>query len=296
MFKAKVQQTKVRRARRVILSTLAIFVTLIPMFSAGVWAKSTFFSDTRHTIPLHVITAPTEPTKLFKEPLISVTFDDGWESVYSSGATVFEKYNIRTTQYVLSGTFDYHNYLSKDQILSLQYAGHDIESHTVNHNDLTALDNDALYYELRQAKADISRLTGKDVRDFATPFNRYNDTVMSAVEEVYRSHRNTEADIVTLHEDSFNVEAAFDPHQINAFSVRRTTTIDEINKFIAKAKEMNAWILLIYHQIEDGSDDYYAVSQKTLDEQLSTVANSGIRIATVSEVMDAYYKENGGGY
>lgn len=277
-----------QRASKTIASLLALFVTLIPLFSAGLWAKNTFFSDTRHTVNLQVLTASSTPLNLFKEPLISVTFDDGWETIYSKGAPIFEKHGVRTTQYILSGTFNFYNYMSKDQVLSLKKAGHDIESHTVNHMDLTTLNYNDLNYELRQSKEDLGKLLGREVKDFASPLNRYNDKVIGAVEELYRSHRNTDADILTLHEDSFNTADHFDPHQINAFSVRRTTTVDEINRFIAKAKELNAWVLLIYHQIEDEGEDYYAVSQKALDEQLAAVANSGIRVATVAEVMDSY--------
>jgi peptidoglycan/xylan/chitin deacetylase (PgdA/CDA1 family) len=290
---ASLQPKAKRRANKAVLSLIALFVTLVPLFSAGVWVKNTFFSDPRYTVELQEIKTPSEPVKLFEEPIIAVTFDDGWESIYSSGAKIFEKNGVRTTQYVLSGTFDYYNYLSKAQILSLQKAGHDIESHTVNHNDLTSLDNEDLLYELRQSKADISKLTGKEVKDFASPLNRYNDHVIEVIEGVYRSHRNTEADIITLHEDSFNVEANFDPHQINAFSVRRTTTVPEIQRFIERAKELNALIVLIYHQIEENEEDYYAVSPKALDEQLAAIAGANVRIATIAEVMDAYEAKQG---
>lgn len=290
---ALLHSTYKRRASKAALSLLALFVTLIPLFSAGVWAKNTFFSDPRRTVELQEIKAPAEPVKLFEEPIISITFDDGWESIYSSGAKVFEKHGVRTTQYVLSGTFGYYNYLSKDQVLSLQKAGHDIQSHTVAHNDLTTLDNEDLLFELRQSKADLSKLTGKEVQDFASPLNRYNKHVISVVEQVYRSHRNTEADIITMHEGSFNLQTNFDPHQISAFSVRRTTTVDQIQRFIAKAKEQKAWIVLIYHQVADNEEDYYAVSQKALDEQLAAVASSGIRIATIDEAMDVYQAREG---
>lgn len=286
-------RSTIKRARKILLSLLAIFVTLIPLLSATIWVKQTFFADTRHTITLEQMNPPATPVKIFEEPVISVTFDDGWESIYSKGALIFQKYGIRTTQYILSGTFDYTNYLSKSQILSLQAAGHDIESHTVGHNDLTALNDEDLWFELRQSKHDLSKLLGKEVTDFASPLNRYNDRVISVAEQVYRSHRNTEADAITLHEDSFNVASNFDPHQISAFSVRRTTTVEQLEKFMQEAKARKAWIVIIYHQIEDVSEDYYAVTPKQLDEQLAAIANSGLRIATIDEMMDAYEAKYG---
>jgi peptidoglycan/xylan/chitin deacetylase (PgdA/CDA1 family) len=282
---------KTSRASKLILSALAIFVTLVPLVGAGVWAKNTFFSDMRHTVELTVLPTLVTPPKPFDEPLVSVTFDDGWESIYSQGAIVFQKHGIRTTQYILSGTFDYLNYLSVEQVLSLQRAGHDIQSHTVSHRDLTTLKPDELKHELQQSKSDLSKLLGKEVNDFASPLNRYDEKVLEAIGRTYRSHRNTEADIDTLYDGSFNIKDTFDPYYISAFSVRRTTTLPQIANFIEAAKQKNAWIILIYHQIDEKSEDYYAVSQKQLDEQLALIAASGIRVAVISEVLDEYEKK-----
>lgn len=287
MAKTARQKNK-KRASKILLSLLAVLVTLIPLFSAGVWVRNTFFSDPRHTIALETIKQPEAPVRPFEEPIVSVTFDDGWESIYSKGALILQRYGIRTTQYVLSGTFGYHNYLSREQIISLHNAGHDIQSHTVAHSDLTALTPENLTYELRQSKTDIGKLLNKQVTDFASPLNRYNQKVVDTVMQEYRSHRNTEADVITLDDISFNTAGNFNPYQINAFSVRRTTTVDQIKKFLQAAKERNAWVLLIYHQVDDESEDYYAVSQNALDEQMAAVASSGLRVATVDEVLDAY--------
>lgn len=288
MAKTIKHKTINKRASKALLSLLAVLVTLIPLFSALVWVKNTFFSDPRHTIALEQIKTPSTPVKPFEEPIITITFDDGWESIYSKGATIFQKHGVRTTQYILSGTFGYHNYLSKDQVLSLHNAGHDIQSHTVSHNDLTSLSPEDLDFELKQPKIDIGKLLNKKITDFASPLNRHNQTVIDAVKREYRSHRNTEADVITLNDNSFNTATSFNPYQINAFSVRRTTTVDQLRQFMQTAKERNAWILLIYHQIDDESEDYYAVSQRALDEQMAVVASFGLRIATVDEVLDAY--------
>lgn len=275
---------------RLSLTVLAVFITLLPIISAGIWVKNTFFADDRHVIELNQLQKPQDAPKLFNEPLISVTFDDGWETVYRSGAPVLDKHSIRTTQYILSGSFDNYDYLSKEQVLSLHKAGHDIQSHTITHRDLTSLPTSELVRELSDSKNAISSLIGKPVRDFATPLNRHNTSVIDEVKKQYRSHRNTEADIDTLYDGSFNTRDNFDPYQISAFSVRRTTSLEKLQKFIEIAKEKNAWIVLIYHQIDDKSDDYYAVSAKNLDDQMALIKSQNIRIATIEEVMDVYEK------
>lgn len=282
---------KLKQANKFVLSVIAVFVTLLPLVTVGVWVKNTFFADQRHTITLQKLEAPTVEPKVFDEPMISVTFDDGWESVYSKGAPIFDKHQIRTTQYILSGSFDFFNYLSRPQVLSLHNAGHDIQSHTVSHSDLTSLTPAELKYELEESKNEIAKLVGKDIKDFASPLNRQNAEVVEEVKKYYRSHRNTDADIDTLYEGSFNMRSNFNPYQISAFSVRRTNTPEQITRFINAAKERNAWIVLIYHQIEDESDDYYAVSPSQLDAQMAAIKASGIRVVTMEEALNAYEKQ-----
>ncbi|HSE29573.1 MAG TPA: polysaccharide deacetylase family protein [Candidatus Saccharimonadales bacterium] len=282
---------KLKRANKFVLSAIAICVTLLPILSVGVWVKNTFFADQRHTITLQTLQPEPGEVRLFDEPMISVTFDDGWESVYSKGAPILDKHGIRTTQYVLSGSLDFLNYLSRDQIISLHRAGHDIQSHTVSHNDLTSLNHEELEFELKESRDAISKLVGKEVKDFASPLNRQNQEVINEIQKYYRSHRNTDADIDTLYDGSFNMRSNFNPYQISAFSIRRTTTVDQIIRFIEAAKEKNAWIILIYHQIEDESEDYYAVTPKQLDEQMATIKDSQIRIVTMEEALNAYDKQ-----
>lgn len=282
---------KLKQANRFVLSVIAVFVTLLPLVTVGIWVKNTFFADQRHTITLQKLEAPTQEPKVFDEPMISITFDDGWESVYSKGAPILDKHQIRTTQYILSGSFDFFNYLSRPQVLSLHNAGHDIQSHTVSHSDLTSLTPTELKYELEQSKNEIAKLVGKDIKDFASPLNRQNAEVVEEVKKYYRSHRNTDADIDTLYEGSFNMRDNFNPYQISAFSVRRTTTPEQITRFINAAKERNAWIVLIYHQIEDESDDYYAVSPSQLDAQMTAIKASGIRVVTMEEAINAYERQ-----
>jgi peptidoglycan/xylan/chitin deacetylase (PgdA/CDA1 family) len=57
---------------------------------------------------------------LFGQPLLSVTFDDGWESVYTQAMPILQRDGIRTTQYVLSGTEKDPLYMSWAQIGAMQ--------------------------------------------------------------------------------------------------------------------------------------------------------------------------------
>lgn len=279
-----------QRLSKFVLSGIAVLFTVAPLLSAGLWINNVYFSDPRETLALTPIAPPAAPPDLWSEPIVSVTFDDGWESIYSQAAPILDEYNIRTTQYILSGQFDHYNYLSKEQVLSLQSAGHDIQSHTITHPDLTQVNDQQLQAELGESKRDISKLIQNDVDDFASPLSSYDERTIQQIKTYYRSHRNTEASVKNPTKADYNTKQSFDIYQIMAFSVRRTTTTEDITHFLSKARELNAWAVLVYHEIDPESLSYYAVTPHNFRLQMQAVARSNLRIATVDEVVDTYEK------
>src|SRR5690606_1721656 len=101
-------------------------------------------NDKRRATPLanmqtRAIDAGNAPIKPFGEPIITVTFDDGWESIYTDAMPLLQKYGIPTTQYVLSDEERNPLYLTFDQIHAMDRAGHEIACHGGDHTDLTIL-------------------------------------------------------------------------------------------------------------------------------------------------------------
>src|SRR5690606_19508559 len=139
----------------------------------------------------------------FSEPLITVTFDDGWESIYSAGLPVLEKYCIKSTQYILGGHFEDYLYLSEDQVRSFQAAGHEVASHTMTHPNLTFLPDDKLTWELGESYKILSGKFGP-VKDFATPLGAHNPRVVEQIKKYYRSHRNTASDPLEIEDVDIN--------------------------------------------------------------------------------------------
>jgi peptidoglycan/xylan/chitin deacetylase (PgdA/CDA1 family) len=279
-----------RQMRNWLLSIVAVLFTLAPLISLGIWVKNAYFIDSRTTSELGRLEVPANPPKLFREPIVTVTFDDGWESAYSEAAPILEKYGVRTTQYILSGFFNHPSYLSKKQVLSLQAAGHDIQSHTITHADLRQLSDEDLDRELAESKTVIGELTNTAVTDFASPLNGYDDRTLEAIQGYYRSHRTTEADLNIPGDHNFNLRETFDPWKIIAYSVRRTTTTEDIERYLSEARDKKAWVVLIYHEVDDKSESYYAVTPEQFDSQMRVVADSRLRIATIKEVIDYYYE------
>lgn len=222
----------------------------------------------------------------FSDPIITVTFDDGWESIYSQGLRVLEACNIKSTQYILGDHFDERLYLSEDQVRSLQAAGHEIAGHSMTHPDLTRITEPELAWEVGESKSVLSGKFGT-VQDFATPLGASNDLVLKYVKKHYRSHRNTVADVSVVTDEDINVRETFDRYHINAFTVRRNTTLDELKRLIDYTIQRKGWLVITYHQVDGENPSEYAVSPQVLETHLRLIRESNIRPATLGEVLDA---------
>jgi peptidoglycan/xylan/chitin deacetylase (PgdA/CDA1 family) len=227
------------------------------------------------------------PLRLFSEPLISVTFDDGWKSIYSEAMPLLQKYGVYTTQYVLSGTENYPDYMSWKQILKIKEAGHEIACHTINHPDLTTLDGTELRHQLKDCQSEATQQTKVKINHFASPFGSYNNATLESIKKIYKSHRNIQGAIADgVGAADVNLPANFDRYNIIGVTVRRETTVAELQALITYTQSHNAWLVLVYHQADNGPSQY-GISPKAIEEQLAYLSSTPLRIVTVGKVIDS---------
>ncbi len=250
-------------------------------------------NDSRNATPLpamqtRAIDANNPSIKPFQQPLVTVTFDDGWESVYTQAAPLLQKYGIPTTQYVLSGEEANKGYMTFDQIKALQQAGHDIGCHTQTHPDLTTLNATDLASQLTGCKSVLESKLGIPINDFASPYGSANPTTIAAIQKVFRSQRNTNGDITTNQADDqdINTAANFNRYNIVAVTIRNDTTEAEINTAIDYTVKHNGWLVLTYHDI-DNTNSTFTLDSKSLDMQLAAISKAPVRIVTMGQTLDA---------
>lgn len=274
-----------KKLNNTLMSAFAVAMTLMPIFTVGVWVNQQFFYDNRKVSALSNLSAPTSVPRLFEEPLVSVTFDDGWESIYSDAAPILHAYDIRTTQFVLSGVFDNPRYLSKEQLLSLQEAGHEIGGHGESHADLTGISSEELYAELKVSQDSLKNAGVKGKMSFASPYGSSNDKTISQIRQYYSSQRNTQGDIRSLEPFDMNVGPTLDRYNIVGFTVRNDTTLQQMTDALKYAKEHKAWFVITYHQI-DKSNGEYSVSPKVLESHIKLIREHKIKVVTIGDVVE----------
>lgn len=270
-----------------IVSSLVCSVALFPLF--GFFQLSGFFikSDSRKLISLPEFQKraidSTEPVKLFKEPLISITFDDGRESVYYNATPLLLIYGIRSTQYLLSGTMNDQSYLNDAQIKDLQKANQEIACHTVSHRDLTTLNTNDLDYELVNCQKTLNKFA--PVHDFASPYGHVNQQVTTAIKKYYRSSRNTNGDIINgISDKDINTVSNFNRYDLISSAIRRDTTVEQLQAAVDYTIKNNGWLILTYHQIEDNDNATFGLDPKSLEEQLEFLSTTSVRIVPIGKV------------
>ena len=143
------------------------------------------------TFTFHDILSGQE-TESGKKPLM-ITFDDGYESVYTRAFPVMKELGFRGVVYVpgayigKENTWDVqfggkrYRHLNRGQLLELQRAGFEIGAHGVHHRALTVLGAEDLRNELNGSKNMLEEALGILVVSFCYPFGQFNKTVAAQV-------------------------------------------------------------------------------------------------------------------
>ena len=244
--------------------TLSIFQAL-----AGVgYVQTDDFSLTKYT-----------PAQ-FSRGLVSLTFDDGWRSIYTNGLPLLKEYNLPSTQYLLTDTIDYPDYMTVAMMQAFKDQGSEIASHTVDHEHLTQLSSAALSTELMVSQNTLRSWFGGSVaKNFATPYGEYNPTVVNEIKKYYRSHRSTDV--------GYNSKDNFDIYNIKVQNITNTTTPAQVQAWVNQAMAEKTWLVIVYHEVTaTAADPTYSVTPANLDAELGGIKQSGISVQTVDSALD----------
>lgn len=114
---------------------------------------------------------------------VAITFDDGYEDLYTNALPLLKKYHFSATAYVITGRVGTDGYMDWTQIKDLQKAGVEIGSHTVTHRELNTLSASDQRTELESSRAVLSQELGTAIVSFCYPVGRYDDTTVGLVRE-----------------------------------------------------------------------------------------------------------------
>jgi peptidoglycan/xylan/chitin deacetylase (PgdA/CDA1 family) len=123
--------------------------------------------------------------------LAALSFDDGLQDNHAVVLPLLRELGVPATVYVTTGligrTYPWMEgaipMMNEDEIRELADAGVEIGAHTVNHPDLSLLDQRECLHEMRESRRELERITSRRVETFAYPACRYGNGAVAAASE-----------------------------------------------------------------------------------------------------------------
>lgn len=242
--------------------------------------------------------------------MVSLTFDDGWNSIYTNAFPILKNLNLPNTQYLISNELvradhdaEYMTTANAAQFLTIP--GSEIGSHTVHHCDLTGVQTDdatncplniseaQIQSELNDSKTALQNLFGINVTDFASPYGATNPAVVTDIKNAgYQSHRSVAA--------GYNVGGGFNPYNIKVQNIcgvavagvcDHATTAADVQSWLQYAHDNKVWLVIVFHEVTDTpSDPSYAVTTSVFTQMMNEVVSfqaQGLAVKSMSDALAA---------
>lgn len=207
--------------------------------------------------------------------LITLWFDDAWNSQYLEGHPLLAAKGMRGVIAVPTRSLGFEAYASWAQIKRLQYAGWEVASHSREHScEPETLSAEELLNELKGSLFDLQshQLV---VNHFVAPCGVEYHVMTQLLSEHYLSQRLTDAGINPL--------PVTNPYHLLANSISSQTTLNDVDNWIGEAREENGWLNLVFHQIDDSGAEY-STTPELFAQIIELVERSELEVVLPSEV------------
>ena len=141
------------------------------------------------------------------EKPVMLTFDDGYRDNYEELLPILQKYNVKATVFVISGSVDVHNTtLSYMQVRELAQSGLvSIQSHTYTHPHLDECDEETLHHQLWTSKLMLTRMTRYEPFVLCYPYGDRDALSLEVTQEYYRFGLAMNGGLYTTSEEVYEI-------------------------------------------------------------------------------------------
>lgn len=112
-----------------------------------------------------------------------ITFDDGFEDIYTNVFPILKKYNVKATVYACRSIAG-KKVLSDEQMKTMQDSGLvEFGSHSTNHINMLEYSDDIVNDDIVKSKSTIESITGAPCTSFAYPYGKFTDAHVEMLEK-----------------------------------------------------------------------------------------------------------------
>jgi peptidoglycan/xylan/chitin deacetylase (PgdA/CDA1 family) len=227
----------------------------------------------------------------FPNGVVSITFDDSWESVHTLGRTVMDKHGFPATNYVICDTVGVVERLSLNHLRELSdYAGWEVGAHSYsifNHGEgFPQLTDEQLDDDFRRSK-DWSARNGLGSMDhLAYPLGQFDGRVCNIAKRYFTTGR-TVSGILGW---PLETPTPGEPMRLRALTGIGFGSITPaaVAAQVDKTRIGKGWLILCFHKIVTGIPAFDTeCNQADFQAIIDDIAADGIAVRTVGEVIKA---------
>jgi len=246
--------------------------------------------DGVQAVTLHVneISAATEQ-RTFPNGVLSINFDDAFESQYTVAKPLLDNKGYAATAYVIAEKIgNTIGYMSMPQLHDLHDAGWEIAAHS-HTNDAhaaayTNLTAEALEQDIVSNREWIITNGFRGYDHCAYPKGYFKTSTDSTTLDMVRKYFTSCRTINELHTETFPPS---DPHKLRVYYITNSEQLEKAKAAIDNAVANKAWIIMVFHKLVDTPTKSTEWGIADFSALMDHVEASGIAVKTVGEVMSS---------
>lgn len=154
-----------------------------------------------------------------REPVVALTFDDGFRNVYEHGFPILQRYGFTATIFIVTDYCGKDNHwptqpsgvetlplMTWDEIQEMHRAGIHFGGHTRTHADLLQISPQEAEEEIAVSRQTLEERLGGPIRAFAYPYGYYDETVKRLTAKHYSLACSARLGFARLGSDPFALE------------------------------------------------------------------------------------------
>jgi peptidoglycan/xylan/chitin deacetylase (PgdA/CDA1 family) len=214
--------------------------------------------------------------------MVTFRFDDSLLSTYTKAYPMLSARGFVGTEAVITsyvGADVGHRIDSTHMVVpelkDLRDHGWSFLSHTEHHLELSTVDLNTLNNELYWSHKWLID-NGLPTWGLALPKGGYNGLVITRAQaQWYNGY--TYRSVTSSDKEPVNPQGVF-PYNIYVKEINYTTTVQEVEGWLAKARSTKSWLVILLHEIDNPANNPYNISSATFNSMLNAVVASGLPV------------------